>query len=800
MPMLVALMLLVLAVPGQAGPQRHVNLLANAGFETTAGASVPPWQSYVRGCTVVADAHSGLHAIRCQSGDNNTILGVMQTVTFDPPLRHPIKFSGWSKAQGVTGGGDYCLWLDCAYDDGTPLWGMKAHFATGTHDWQYSENLFTPAKPLRLIQCIVLFRRCQGEVWFDDLSLSLAPFELQAEQLLPGVYGGNSLDYFARFSIPAQWEARVLRGGRPVFTQQGQGTGVSVSWNGRDAAGKLLPGGEYALRVLAKDDLLGEQMDIEKHATTKSGPGQGYVAWTDSSMERTLINRLPRPDRKLQAEMSLARNEYESCQVALRPSSEQELRDCTVSFTDLKGAGGAVFRRSNLEWQLVGFVQAPALSTGATLPDDAVPGWWPDPLLPVRRFTVPPATTQAVWLTAYAPPGTKAGVYTGTVTITPAKAPALKVPLKLTVYDFDLPTQGHMKTAFALMDGYLEKLYGKPLTPKLRRKYGDFVLQHRLNPDDISRTDPPDIEDIAYYNGRGLNAFNVINMVQPRGARIWVCWSPLEVYTPTFKQQLIARLDPYVAALKRRGLAEKAYVYTFDERGKEFYPVMREYFGLIKERYGIPTLTTAKLAQDPQVMRDLNVDWNCPLTPSYHLEEADRCRQAGQQVWAYVCCGPRGPYANFLADDALIEARLIWWQAFQQKMDGFLYWGLNIWHRAHNDYLIDPEQDGPRLRWSITTGGKEAWLQALHGDGDLLYAGKDGPLGCLRLANLRDGLDDYEYLWLLGRLTGSGEQARAACGPVTTDLTTFSRDPQVLSAERERIARRIEALAGQQRP
>ena len=39
------------------------------------------------------------------------------------------------------------------------------------------------------------------------------------------------------------------------------------------------------------------------------------------------------------------------------------------------------------------------------------------------------------------------------------------------------------------------------------------------------------------------------------------------------------------------------------------------------------------------------------------------------------------------ADDALIEARLIWWQAYQQKMDGFLYWGLNIWGRPHNDAL-----------------------------------------------------------------------------------------------------------------
>ncbi|MBM3500602.1 MAG: DUF4091 domain-containing protein, partial [Armatimonadetes bacterium] len=403
------------------------------------------------------------------------------------------------------------------------------------------------------------------------------------------------------------------------------------------------------------------------------------------------------------------------------------------------------------------------------------------------------------WFTVHAPPGTPAGEYRGRITIRPDgggsgepthQGRAIDVPVRVTVYGFDLPAQAHLKTAFALMDGYLEQLYGKPLTPELRRRYGDFVLQHRLNPDDISRTDPPDLDDLAYYDGRGLNAFNVINMVEPRGERTWVCWSPLEVYTARFKEDLIRRLDPYVAELKKRGLADKAYVYTFDERGEDFYPTMREYFGLIKERYGIPTLTTAYLKQDPQVMRDLNVDWNCPLSSVYRYDDAAKCREQGLQTWAYVCLGPRYPYANWLADDPLIEARVIWWQAYHQQMDGFLYWGLNIWGRANNDYLIDPETDGPRLRWSISTGGDYAWLQ---GDGELLYAGKDGPIGCIRLANIRDGLEDYEYLWKLAELEGT-DAARQGCLPVTTSMTQFTRDANEVSKQRERIARRIESL------
>ena len=105
-----------------------------------------------------------------------------------------------------------------------------------------------------------------------------------------------------------------------------------------------------------------------------------------------------------------------------------------------------------------------------------------------------------------------------------------------------------------------------------------------------------------------------------------------------------------------------------------------------------------------------------------------------------------------------------------------------------NDKPIDPA-DGPRLKWSITTGGR--W-PALHGDGELLYAGTHGPIGSIRLANIRDGLQDYEYLWLLSQRAGGIEAARAACLPVTTSLTEFTRDPAALAAQRHAIARKLE--------
>jgi hypothetical protein len=785
-----ALALVCLAgVVRAAPPQRGENLVVNAGFEAGAAS----WQEMGKGFTIDDTvAHSGAASLRCVGTTLTDTHGARQVITFDPPLQHPFRVSGWAKAENADVARDFDVFLDLHYADGTPLWGQIARFEPGTHDWQYSEWLFDVSKPVKTIEVHVLFRQAKGTAWFDDIRVELTPFAFRHERLWAGAYGGASLLYSGNTSLPAAWTATVSGPQGTVFETAAASMPVRVDWRAALGAGPV-PRID-TLRVVAKDSLRGETLEKVYPLALDANPAaRAYAVWTESSMRRVLPTSLPETTPvRTEARITLAANEYESFQVVVLPLAGGELRNLRVEVSELVSADGkSRIGKDHIEWQQVGYVRIEKVWPHPAYPE-AVAGWWPDPLLPVESVSIPAGFAQPLWVTVYAPPGTPAGEYTGTVTIRPPGQPATEVAVHLTVYGLTLPTQGHLKTAFALMDGYLEKLYGKPLTPALRQAYGDFVLRHRLNPDDISRTAPPALEDLHHYRDRGLNAFNLLNLVEERGARIWVCWSPEKVYTPAFKQRLIERLDPYVATLRREGLAGRAYIYTFDERGKEFFPIIREYFGMVKERYPeIPTLTTAYVPQDPVVMRDLRVDWNCPVSSVYRFEQAEACRAAGLQVWSYICMGPRYPYANWLADDPLIEARLIWWQAYHQKLDGFLYWGLNIWERRNNDQPIDPAA-GPLLQWSITTGAPGSDWERLHGDGELLYAGVAGPLGSIRLANLRDGLEDYEYLWLLGQSAAGVEAARTACLPVTTSLTQFCRDPAVLTAQRETIARRLE--------
>jgi len=196
-----------------------------------------------------------------------------------------------------------------------------------------------------------------------------------------------------------------------------------------------------------------------------------------------------------------------------------------------------------------------------------------------------------------------------------------------------------MKTAFCIMDGFTRDIYGA-ITPELRRRCLDIMLDHRLNPDDISRTDPPRLEDLVYARKHGLNTFNVLNLVpKPKGNPLWVCYAPARAYGSTFIAELRDRLDPVIAELRKRDLARLAYVYGFDERREDYDDAIRESFRFIKERYPeVHTFTTAGYLYERQkkawgeAPEDF-VDWYCPLTSRYDSTTSSRLRLRGKRVW-----------------------------------------------------------------------------------------------------------------------------------------------------------------------
>lgn len=73
------------------------------------------------------------------------------------------------------------------------------------------------------------------------------------------------------------------------------------------------------------------------------------------------------------------------------------------------------------------------------------------PLLPASEFKLESGVTQPLWFTVRILPDTLPGDYSGYVAVSIDGVSAISVSISIRVHSVVIPTQGYMKTAFALM-------------------------------------------------------------------------------------------------------------------------------------------------------------------------------------------------------------------------------------------------------------------------------------------------------------------------------------------------------------
>lgn len=170
----------------------------------------------------------------------------------------------------------------------------------------------------------------------------------------------------------------------------------------------------------------------------------------------------------------------------------------------------------------------------------------------------------------------------------------------------------------------------------------------------------------------------------------------------------------------------------------------------------------------------------------------EELKRQGREVWFYTCCHPQGRYPNRFLDEPLVAARELHWIGYLYGLDGYLHWGLN-WFTAG----ADPYTEKGANPWDLPPG-----------DSQVAYPGRDGFVGSLRLSAMRDGLQDYEYLWTLENQLRAlrshlGDDASwleprqrplELCRRVVQSFYDHTRDPKLLLDTREAIADEIEAL------
>lgn len=485
--------------------------------------------------------------------------------------------------------------------------------------------------------------------------------------------------------------------------------------------------------------------------------------------------------------VSAAGNEYESAQLMLTAKRDVSFYDIAVS--DLKN-GASVIGRENIEVLVEKYIYVP-VPTNSAFPT----GYYPDAIVPVDAIVksgenkIVKGNNQGILIRIYVPSNTKKGIYTATVYLN-IEGKIKEIALQLEVYDFNVPEEIHTKTAFNLWSASPE--YSDMLAQghyysdlELYTKYYNELLKYRVTASEIPSYAGTDAQQYAE------DLFNTLKDKRISAYNLPVLTVAVSRNGKTYRLLDVSAMENSLRAIIEKSLEcgqdllEKAYLYvpTLDEPDYDKYWAViqssldfKDLKSKLAEEYdfsglpklqeslvNIPNLTTII---DLSKIDDLTgyVDTWVPIVHNWDDNEKKEFLQervlAGDDIWWYTCISPTNPYPSYHIDDNLIGSRLLSWMQKANNVGGNLYWCTNLFVEQIGGIF------SPRDVWEDPIAYPGA-----AGDGYLFYPGErygiDGPIGTLRLESIRDGSEDYEYLYMLEELVNAAAKKYS----VAVDLT-----------------------------
>ena len=481
-------------------------------------------------------------------------------------------------------------------------------------------------------------------------------------------------------------------------------------------------------------------------------------------------------------DLALQAGECESRQLRLRSSAD--VRDVSV---ELPAAGSTGWRWAARQ---VGYVRCKTATmyncSASTVGAAAVPcspGWRPDPLLPtgvdgaLAPF-IPAETTQPLFLTLCVPASATAGNSSALLRVRgrlgAATTPTIiaEVPVRVEVWPIVVPDVNATE-AFSSMFGVDAAVWenplwrdptghgGGPAGAVVRHRWYEFLREHRLpagNP--YLYSGPRSISSVAELAASGAKDINLM-YIPLRGG-------PKKLsYNSTDLTATLDALAPLVAALEAStdSLRKKALVYGFDEWSLEYNISIKQVLTAVKARW--PWLRTAAALNFHNAMPldfpldiwiNSYTDWDWLLPEKAVLRDAWMAR--GKAYWWYWCVGPEQPeFLNTFVERPGIEARLLFWLAALRRVDGMMYYQINLWASQCADTAGHPGPGQPVSRPScapvrrINGTGRVDFDPATfvsgsrfgNGEGSFTYPDEHGmPMSSLRLEAIRDGIEDWE--------------------------------------------------------
>ncbi|MGE5184045.1 MAG: glycoside hydrolase domain-containing protein, partial [Acidobacteriota bacterium] len=414
------------------------------------------------------------------------------------------------------------------------------------------------------------------------------------------------------------------------------------------------------------------------------------------------------------------------------------------------------------------------------------------------------------------PTNAPSGYYTGTVTVTGDGGTVATLPVRLAVWDFTLPATSSLRSGFGLSwDGLCVQAYGSYSacgaypgaagnadrgTELTHLAEVNMLLDYHVSLAAAVYA-PPDPSNWTHFDTTYGPLMTGMTQTQPAGAELTQLWYTGDLANGTL-------LASWADHFRSMGWLDRTSAYFCDEppAGCSWAQAQSRADFIHQAAPGLLTLLTTDLehatANDLLDRVDILVPvvdlMENPYMPSQRGAYDTWLARGGKHLWWYQSCdehnscsngsiGPASPkWPSYMVDASPVRNRIFQWLAYVYRIEGELYYA--------TDYC-----------WTSSCGAGDPWTSLYafggNGDGTLFYPGTPAKIGgstpvpvpSIRLALIRDGMEDYEYLHALDAIDSAA--AHAAAATFITNNYTFDDDPAKLQAARLALGNALHAHA-----
>jgi hypothetical protein len=473
----------------------------------------------------------------------------------------------------------------------------------------------------------------------------------------------------------------------------------------------------------------------------------GYDLWVANSSERfnhqtrIPVSSSPQIDR---VTFNMAKNEYYAFQLGMTLKSKSAVFH-SYYLTDFRG----VENSSHVISSNAGQLRYEEYILEDEFPDKLIPIFPSNPIPLAKR------QTHMFWFDIRTPYNLTSGYYEGTLTIVFKLGGEFlqeEIAIRFFVWDFAIPYQKHVTTSVGDASVSSEEIYNQMMESWHDHRFNSYA-------EDIKGTD--DYGIFEYYNGKRIIYY--LNKTDGSVTFNWTLWDQkigdllnttnapmngirvdyslgrsLKIGNETENGWFLNWLVEVEHHLEMKGWLNICYYYFVDEFTlfiPDEYESRETYYDAVEEQLAsmesvAPKIRKLAIAPPLPELDRLKpyIDIWVPLSYDRNVEQWEKAKADGEELWFYTCVGPFAPYPNVHLYNRMYETRLQMWNAWDWGVTGYLFWRANSFQHGQYGFGYNGYGDG--------------WLIYIDESAGRFYES-------LRWENLGDGQEDYEMFWLL---------------------------------------------------